>query len=159
MEIKKTNLKFKHTPSVRRKTNQIILHCSATPEGKDFTPEQVHRWHLERGFIGCGYNFIIERDGTILECRPENCVGAHCTNHNSFSVGICYIGGMDENNKNPRDTRTVEQKESMYQLVQYLLEKYHLTLMDVHCHREFANKQCPCFDINDFRNEYLKWVQ
>ena len=158
MVIKKANLKFKHTPSVRRKTNQIILHCSGTADKKDYTPADIHSWHLEKGWIGCGYNFIIGRDGTVWECRPENAVGSHCKGHNSYSIGICYIGGLDPFTKQPRDTRTTEQKESMYKLVQYLLDKYHLTIMDVHCHNEYAAKDCPSFQIYDFRDEYLNWI-
>ena len=158
MEIHKANIKFKSKPTKRSKTHYIILHCSATPEGRDYTPEQVHQWHLQRGWIGCGYNFIISRDGTIWECRPMDTTGAHCTGYNSKSVGICYIGGMDADNKHPKDTRTVEQKKSLLELVQYLMDKYNITLDKVHCHNEFANKACPSFKIYDFRNEYMKWI-
>lgn len=141
-----------------RRITKIILHCSATPEGKDFTVQDIDRWHRERGFKKIGYHYVIYRDGSINKGRNEEEVGAHCIGYNNCSIGICYIGGLDSFTKQPRDTRTVEQKESMYQLVQYLLEKYNLTLMNLHCHNEFSSKQCPCFKINDFRDEYLKWV-
>ena len=157
MEIKKANIKFKSKPTIIKKIEEIILHCSATKEGRDYSPLDVHRWHLDRGWIGCGYNFIITRDGTIWECRPENSIGAHCTGHNTKSIGICYIGGLDEKG-NPKDTRTTEQKKSLLELVRYLMEKYNLTTDKIHCHNEYANKACPCFKIFDFRNEYWYWV-
>jgi len=142
-----------------RLINKIILHTSATPDGKDFTVQDIDRWHKERGFKKIGYHYVIYRNGEVHQGRKEEEIGAHCIGYNKTSIGICYIGGMDENNKYPRDTRTVEQKESMYRLVKELMEKYNLTLMDIHCHNEFADKACPCFDVNDFREEYLKWVR
>ncbi|MGM9780085.1 MAG: N-acetylmuramoyl-L-alanine amidase, partial [Prevotella sp.] len=33
-----------------RKIDEIIVHCAATPEGKDYTVAQIDRWHKERGF-------------------------------------------------------------------------------------------------------------
>ena len=142
-----------------RRITKIILHCSATPEGKDFTVADIDRWHRERGFKKIGYHYVIYRNGEVHQGRKEEEVGAHCIGYNNSSIGVCYIGGLDKDTKQPRDTRTVEQKEALYRLVKRLMDKYELTLMDIHCHYEYANKACPCFDINDFRNDYLKWVR
>lgn len=90
----------------KRIIKEIIVHCSATPEGKDFTVSDIKRWHLERGFSDIGYHYVIYRDGSINEGRSESIAGAHCTGHNTISIGVCYIGGMDSTNKNPKDTRT-----------------------------------------------------
>lgn len=90
----------------KRNIIEIIVHCSATPEGKDFTVEQIRQWHLQRGFTDIGYHYVIYRDGSIHKGRDESIIGAHCTGHNTISIGICYIGGMDSANKNPKDTRT-----------------------------------------------------
>ena len=46
-----------------RKINEIIVHCSATPEGKDFTVQQIRQWHLQRGFSDIGYHYVVYRDG------------------------------------------------------------------------------------------------
>lgn len=148
-------------PLVRRKdTREIILHCEATPEGKDFTVEQVHKWHLQRGFAGVGYNFIIYRDGTIIESRPMGYSGAHATSHNDISVGISYVGGCDKDGK-AKDTRTPEQKASLLELVDYLLDFYGLTIDDVKCHYEVVipkgSKACPSFKIETFREEYNEY--
>ena len=138
----------------------LVIHCSATPEGKDYTVEDIDRWHKQRGFKKIGYHYVIYRDGSIHKGRNDNENGAHCIGYNSKSLGICYIGGMDVNNKYTRDTRTVEQKESLYKLVKELMEKYNITLDKVHCHNELCGftKACPCFSINQFRDEYLNWV-
>ena len=76
-----------------RNITEIIVHCAATPEGKDFTVAQIRQWHLERGFKDIGYHWVIYRDGSVHAGRSESISGAHCTGHNSNSIGVCYIGG------------------------------------------------------------------
>ena len=136
-----------------RKIKEIILHCSATPEGRDFTVSDIRRWHLQRGFSDIGYHYVIYRNGTICKGRNIDKVGAHCEGHNTYSVGICYIGGMTFDGKEPKDTRTVQQKKSLVRLVKNLMEIHNLNASDVHCHYEFANKACPSFKIETFREE------
>lgn len=43
----------------------IIIHCSATRAGQDFTAADIDRWHRARGFRSIGYHFVIRLDGTI----------------------------------------------------------------------------------------------
>lgn len=133
---------------------EVILHCSATPEGKDFTVEDIDRWHKERNFSMIGYHYVIYRDGTIVRGRPDDAIGAHCTNKNRNTIGVCYIGGLTEDGKQAKDTRTPEQRESMKLLVKYLMELYDIPLGAVHCHNEYAKKDCPSFDILDFRFDF-----
>lgn len=76
-----------------RKITELILHCSATPEGKDFSTTDIDRWHKARGFKMIGYHYVIRLDGTIEQGRPLEMTGAHCKGHNAHSIGICYIGG------------------------------------------------------------------
>lgn len=142
-----------------RKITEIILHTSATPEGKDFKAADIDRWHKEKGWKCIGYNFVIDLDGKIEYGRPLYMSGAHTIGHNANSIGICYIGGVTNDGKQtPKDTRTTMQKESMYSLVYQLLKTYDLTLKDVRCHNEFAAKACPCFKIEQFREEYNNWL-
>lgn len=131
----------------RKKTTEIILHCSATKEGKDIKTAEINRWHKEQGWLCIGYNYVIELDGTIVEARGEDYVGSHCVGHNSNSIGICYIGGVDEAGIS-KDTRTAAQKEAMIWLVKWLLKKYNLKIQDVHCHNEYCKKVCPSFSRN-----------
>lgn len=127
-----------------RKIDEIIIHCSATAEGKDFNASDIDRWHKQRGFKKIGYHYVIKLDGTIEKGRGVEEIGAHCLNHNKNSIGICYIGGLASDNKTPKDTRTAEQKKALWKLIVELMIKY--PDATIHGHREFANKACPCFD-------------
>lgn len=127
-----------------RVINKIILHCSATKAGQHFTVEDIDRWHKQRGFTKIGYHFVIYLDGTIHKGRDVSEVGAHVVGQNANSIGICYIGGLDEKG-NPKDTRTDAQKEALKRLVAELKGKY--PNATVHGHNEFAAKACPCFDV------------
>lgn len=140
-----------------RAINEIILHCSATQEGKDYRALDIDKWHKNQGWKGIGYNYVIDLDGKVEPGRNIDEIPAHCTGHNAHSIGICYIGGCDKNNK-AKDTRTQAQKLSMYNLVKELCTKYHIDITDVHCHNEFANKACPSFDIYQFRKEFTYWL-
>lgn len=130
--------------SNKRIINEIIVHCSATPEGKDYTVEDIKRSHLARGFSDIGYHYVIYRDGSIHQGREESKIGAHCTGHNSHSIGICYIGGCTVDGKTPKDTRTIAQKTSLLSLLKDLKKKYPKAF--IHSHKDFANKACPSFD-------------
>lgn len=132
-----------------RKVDKIILHCSATREGQHFTTADIDSWHKARGFARIGYHYVIYLDGSVHKGRAEEQIGAHCLGHNSSSVGICYIGGLDSKG-NAKDTRTPAQRESLMKLVNEMKMKY--PQAKVYGHREFANKACPCFDVKkEFR--------
>lgn len=125
-----------------RTINEIIVHCSATKEGQDFTTADIKRWHLARGFSDIGYHYVIYRDGSVHTGRNVNTSGAHCTGHNAHSIGVCYIGGLDKNGK-PKDTRTDAQKDALLKLLKQLKQLYPKATIYPHC--KFANKACPCF--------------
>ncbi len=128
-----------------RRIDKIILHCTATKQGKDYTVDQVRQWHVnDRNFADIGYHFLIRLDGTVEEGRPLDKIGAHCTGQNAHSIGIVYAGGLDSEGS-PMDTRTPSQRNAMRSLVDYLKKKYNAS---VHCHNEFANKACPSFKID-----------
>ena len=127
-----------------RQINEIIIHCAATREGRDFTVEDITRWHKARGFATIGYHYVIYRDGSIHEGRPLEQIGAHCVGHNKHSIGICYIGGCASDGKTPKDTRTPEQKEALLALLRHLKARF--PNATIHGHREFAAKACPSYD-------------
>lgn len=128
----------------KRNIKELIVHCSATPEGKDFTVSQIREWHLQRGFSDIGYHYVIYRDGSIHTGRDESVIGAHCTGHNTNSIGVCYIGGVATDGKTPKDTRTEAQKISLLKLLSELKKKYPKAV--IHSHKDYANKACPSFD-------------
>ena len=154
-----------------RTIDKIIIHCSDSPEGRNDTAADIRRWHKARGFRDIGYHYVIDLDGTVEEGRPLTQSGAHCTDHNSHSIGICYIGGAywrDGVNKQgkpnkgkdgkkillPKDTRTEAQSLAMADLVKNLLVRFPKATVHGHC--EFAAKACPCFDVQAWFKESIK---
>jgi len=129
-----------------RKIDKIIIHCSATPEGRPHDVADITRWHLQRGFSTIGYHYLIHLDGTIETGRPIERMGAHTTGENRNSIGICYVGGMTKDMKKAKDTRTPKQKDSLVKLMHELIYKYNKD-MTIHGHNEFANKACPSFNV------------
>ena len=129
-----------------RKIDKIILHCAATPEGRDISMETIKSWHVKgNGWSDIGYHYVIELDGTIKEGRPMHRSGAHTKGHNTGSIGVCYVGGMDKN-KNAKDTRTDAQRTAMDELIADLMKEYKGA--SVHGHNEFSAKACPSFDVS-----------
>ena len=128
----------------KRNIKELIVHCSATPEGKDYSVDTIRQWHLQRGFSDIGYHYVVYRDGSIHIGRDESIIGAHCTGHNTNSIGVCYIGGCASDGKTPKDTRTTEQKQSLVKLLKELKTKY--PQASIHGHRDFSSKACPSFD-------------
>lgn len=128
--------------------DKIIIHCTATPEGRHITIDDVDKWHKKRGFKKIGYHYLIELNGKLSRGRSEEEQGAHCRGYNKNTIGVCYVGGLDKNMR-PRDTRTKEQKHALKILLEYLKDKYPKST--IHAHNEFANKACPCFDVSEYK--------
>ena len=123
----------------------IIIHCSATRETQDYTPEQLKRDHMARGFIDVGYHFYIRKDGTVTQHRKLDEVGAHCRPFNRCSIGICYEGGLDTKGKT-KDTRTIAQRGSLVKLLIELKQKFPKAAIRGHNEMPGATiKECPCF--------------
>ncbi len=131
-----------------RKINKIILHCAATPQGREVSVDTIRKWHLQRGFNDIGYHYVIHLDGKISSGRPLNKQGAHCSGQNRGSIGICYVGGMSKDMKKAKDTRTQAQKDSLIKLMHELIYKYNKD-MTIHGHNEYANKACPSFNVQE----------
>ena len=110
----------------RKITDAIVIHCSATPEGREHNVTDLRAWHLARGFSDVGYHYVVRLDGTVEAGRGEEYVGAHCVESgmNRRSIGVCYVGGMDRGMKSPKDTRTEAQRRSLLELVRQLQKKY-----------------------------------
>ena len=132
---------------MNRKIKKIIVHCAATPPSMDIGVEVIRKWHVEdRKWSDIGYHYVIRLDGSIELGRPVSRQGAHTRGYNKESIGICYVGGVNEKGA-AEDTRTDAQKKSL----RILLEFLKLTFPDsvIHGHRDFANKACPSFDATE----------
>lgn len=130
-----------------RRITEIILHCAATKPGMDIGVMEIDQWHRERGFDCVGYHYIIRRDGTLENGRPEGSIGAHCKGHNAISLGVCLAGGIDDAGR-PEDNFSLSQRQALQVLLYDLTERY--PEAKIYPHSAFANKACPCFDVSSF---------
>ena len=153
-----------------RNITSIVHHCTATKEGVDIGFKEIDEWHRKKGWgvvyngnkIHCGYHFIVRIDGSVEIGRPIELPGAHVKGHNKNSVGVTYVGGLDKN-MNPKDTRTLKQKEALKCINENLIDI--LGSLDISGHRDHSedlnkngviepfewSKLCPCYDA---RKEY-----
>ena len=148
----------------KQNSDAIVIHCTASKAGQDIRAADIDKQHQERGFAMIGYNYVVDLDGTVEDGRPLTRDGAHCNtaglsgkSYNKHSIGIVYVGGLDENG-NAADTRTPEQKKALRELIYDLIEKYP-TIKEVIGHRDASPdrngdgkitpnewiKMCPCF--------------
>ena len=114
----------------------IVIHCSATPNGRNNTAADIHQWHLSRGWDGIGYHYVITVDGKLENGRPEYWMGSHAKGHNKDSIGICMIG---------TDVYSLEQWNILSNLLRKLIIEN--TGVKIIGHNEISNKTCPGFDV------------
>ena len=129
-----------------RVIREIFVHCTATAEGKDWKAADIRKWHISppNNWSDIGYHYVIDLDGSVEKGRDEDKVGAHVSGHNSYSIGVVYVGGLAKDGKTAKDTRTPEQKVALKAVLKMLKIKYPNAV--IYGHRNFANKACPCFD-------------
>ncbi|AUR97524.1 N-acetylmuramoyl-L-alanine amidase [Vibrio phage 1.240.O._10N.261.52.F8] len=127
----------------------ITVHCSATKPSQKCNAEIMDGWHKSRGWSGLGYHFVILRDGELETGRPLNKQGAHVAGYNKDNVGVCLVGGVDENNK-PVDNFTSKQMDALRYLITELAGNYGVKRQGIKGHRDWgAKKACPCFDVQE----------
>ncbi|MBM4397867.1 MAG: N-acetylmuramoyl-L-alanine amidase [Deltaproteobacteria bacterium] len=136
-----------------RTIDLIILHCTATPDGKPHTVAQIDAGHLARGWhrkaswkklqnpdlTSIGYHFVIYPDGSVHTGRHEMEQGAHVQGMNVTSLGVSMVGSYKF---------TQAQWTSLASKVAELESKYSVT--EVHGHNEYAAKDCPGFKVKDW---------
>lgn len=137
-----------------RPLNEIIIHCTDTRPNwwADRTSAEkvaeVRRWHTEeRGWSDIGYHFLIDRDGTVVEGRPLERVGAHVKGHNTGTIGISLFGGHGGSAGDQfLDNFTEDQERALMQLIRQLQDNYP-TITNVSGHNQYAAKACPTFSV------------
>lgn len=130
-----------------RPVNEIIIHCTGTVPSLKTTVASVREYHMKtNGWKDIGYHYLITIDGQIHQGRPIDQVGAHCSGHNTNTIGICYVGGLAPDGKTPKDTRSVSQVAAIRQLVKSLKVCFP-TIKKVSGHYMYSSKPCPCFDV------------
>jgi hypothetical protein len=143
-----------------KKLTYLIIHCTATPEGREVTSDEIRKWHTSpspkgRGWKQVGYSDMIHLDGTLENLVPYNnddIVDAwEITNgvkgYNSISRHVVYVGGVDADNvRKAKDTRTWLQELKMITYVKETIARHPHIL--VGGHNQFNNKKaCPSFNV------------
>lgn len=116
---------------------KLVVHCSDSPQGRGDDAETIHQWHLQRGFDGIGYHYVILEDGTVQKGRPEYWVGAHARGYNE-SLGICLIGN------------TSFTKEQFNSLKNFIKGKGFKKDEVVGHYQVDSKKTCPNFNVPEF---------
>ena len=135
--------------------NFLTVHAAATYPSMDIGVKEITQWHLDRNWNTIGYHYVIRRDGTIEQGRPEHIVGAHVGNNNTKNIGICMAGGLKQGTKQPEDNFTDAQYASLTRLLTELHSRY--PNAQIRGHNEFKgyeSRGCPCFRIDLYR----EWI-
>lgn len=130
--------------ATRKETKLIIVHCSATPPGMNIGRKEINEWHLNKGWSGIGYHYVIRRDGSVELGRDIEEIGAHAEGYNSVSVGVCLVGGVNDK-KIPEANYTEAQWKTLVTLLKKLKKKY--PSARIIGHNEVAKKACPSFNV------------
>ncbi len=117
----------------------LVVHCSDSPNGRDDSAEDIHRWHLDRGWSGIGYHAVVRLDGTVELGRPPYWQGAHVRKHNHHSLGVCLIGTNEF---------TTEQFRSLESLLLAWQSVHPDALIVGHRDLDDRGKTCPNFDVH-----------
>lgn len=125
----------------------IVLHHT---EAKECTAQDIHSWHIGRGWTGIGYHYFIRKNGDIYKGRPDNAIGAHATNYNSSSIGICFEGNYMV------EKMSQVQLKAGQELVSYLKKKYRIS--KVKRHKDLNSTDCPgkLFPFDEIANDDKK---
>ena len=150
-------VRFKRSSRV---ITDIVIHCTATKQGYDYTANDIRKMHRAQGWSDIGYHYIVRLNGAVEPGRDVDMIGAHVSGHNAHSIGIAYVGGINSRGK-AEDTRTEAQKASLLALLVELRKLY--PRAKISGHRDFSKdlnhdgvispdewiKECPCFNAAD----------
>lgn len=147
------------------KLKYLVIHCTATPEGRVVTKADIIKWHTSpkskggNGWKQVGYSEMIGLDGVIIplvKYNDDDIVDSwEITNgvagYNSLCRHIVYAGGVDKDKLKPKDTRTEAQKTTLEAYVKGFIIKHPNILV---CGHNYLNpaKACPSFDVK-------KWLK
>ena len=149
------------------KIKRLVLHCTATPEGREVTSKQIRAWHTNpvskggRGWKQVGYTDMIHLDGKV-ERMVDNNEDAfvdpwEATNgaagYNNTSRHVVYVGGCASDGKTPKDTRTEAQRKALEEYVKDFHRRFPSVQIVGHRQLPGVNKACPSFDVTKWLKE------
>tara|TARA_X000000950_G_C13786882_1_gene607646 strand:+ start:677 stop:1093 length:417 start_codon:yes stop_codon:yes gene_type:complete len=131
-----------------RGIDYIVIHCADTKPSMDIGVKEIRNWHTRiNGWSDVGYHFVIRRDGSVEEGRDITRIGAHVKGFNNHSIGICWVGGANEETMKPEDNRTEEQKVALRAIIDRMLSAFPDAVLMGHNDFPGVQKDCPCFDV------------
>lgn len=132
INIIKTTFAWAGMLRAKNKPEYIILHHA---EASECTILDIDTWHKARGWIGIGYQYLVRKDGSIYEGRPEWAEGAHCIPYNCNSIGICTEGNYET------ETMPEAQREAIIALIKDIRNRH--AIKKVYGHGQVWNTSCP----------------
>ena len=147
IDIKETYLDF-NSLSERSYTDMIVIHHTGSPD-MDASAEQIHGWHLNNGWSGIGYHYVIRKDGTIERGRPEWAIGSHAYGENSHTIGIHLSGYFEQAEP------TSKQIEKLAMLIADVADRYGIPIDRNHVvgHGELMSTDCPGAKLQALLND------
>lgn len=139
----------------------LVLHCTATPEGREVTSGEIRHWHTDpvkkggRGWKQVGYTDMIHLDGTVerlvgnnedAEVDPWEVTNG-AKGYNTVSRHVVYVGGVSKDSKTAKDTRTEAQLKAMTAYVRDFHERFPQIRIVGHGELPGVKKACPSFDV------------
>ena len=127
--------------SLLNKPERLIVHCSDF--GRPHTEQDVHEWHMKRGFDGIGYHDVITMEAEHRRARPWYWKGSHAKGGgwNHKSIGVCMLG---------KRMFTDAQFDALEAYILLVLERYPDLLVCGHKDVDNQGKTCPNFDVADW---------
>ncbi|QTH23720.1 N-acetylmuramoyl-L-alanine amidase [Rhizorhabdus wittichii] len=127
------------------KIEYLTIHCAATPRGRDVKAATISQWDV-RKFGQISYHHVVDIDGNRVRTLRDDQRGAHVGGANTGNIGICYVGGVETNNR-PADTRTDAQKMALLTLIRTYRARYPGIIIRGHRDWPGVAKACPSFDV------------
>jgi hypothetical protein len=121
--------------------SKIIIHHSATVDGRTFSWSAIKRYHVQTlGWLDVGYHAgveLVDDDWFAIMGRPWDMDGAHTQGQNGIALGLCFVGNYDlyEPDKDMLVTGA--------KMVKLWRKLYGIPVSAIHKHSEYQNKTCP----------------
>ena len=136
-----------------RRVKNVVVHCTATEDSKDFGFRDIDEWHRQRGWlsdsgVSCGYHWVVRRDGRVERGRLESESGAHVAGHNKDTIGVVWVGIKQIG---------FQQRKQLLKLLRDIIDRHGLSSLDVNGHNEYpgVKKECPVIDMDKLRADLL----